>query len=134
LISGNGTEGHKAGRVMLNDQEVPINNMLRVRELSAFIMQDDILLGSMTVREAVTLSARLRLPKSMSDSEKLQRVERTLQMLGLMRCADTVIGDAFNKGISGGEKRRVAVALELIKVSRQRHKGRGHGNDSCSIG
>jgi len=115
LVSGHSTAGAKSGSLRLNSQEVSLDDMMRVRELSAYIQQDDILLGSMTVREAVTLSARLRLPKSMSDSEKLERVERVLGVLGLMKCGDTVIGDAFNKGISGGEKRRTSIALELIK-------------------
>jgi hypothetical protein len=104
VISGNRTEGKTSGTVRLNSQEVSLDDMTRVRELSAYIQQDDILFGSQTVREAVTLSARLRLPKSMSDEEKLERVERVINVLGLTKCADTVIGDAFNKGISGGEK------------------------------
>jgi ABC-type iron transport system FetAB ATPase subunit len=106
VISGNRTEGKSSGTVRLNSQEVSLDDMARVRELSAYIQQDDILFGSQTVREAVTLSARLRLPKSMSDEEKLERVERVINVLGLTKCADTVIGDAFNKGISGGEKVR----------------------------
>lgn len=114
LVSGNPTAGQASGSLLLNGIEV-WDNMSRIRELSAYIQQDDVLFGTQTVREAVTLAARLRLPKSMTDAEKLQRAEDTIAMLGLSKCADTLIGDAFNKGVSGGEKRRVSMALELVK-------------------
>ena len=114
LISGNPTAGRSEGKICLNGIDV-FDSMSRIRELSAFIQQDDILLGTQTVREAIILSARLRLPKSMPDEEKLRRVDDVIEILGLTKCKDTLVGDNFNKGISGGEKRRVSVALELIK-------------------
>jgi ABC-type multidrug transport system ATPase subunit len=114
IVSGNPTAGRTEGAICLNGIDV-FDTMARIRELSAYIQQDDILMGTQTVREAVTLSARLRLPKSMSDEEKLARVADVIAMLGLTKCIDTIIGDAFNKGVSGGEKRRVSMALELIK-------------------
>jgi ABC-type multidrug transport system ATPase subunit len=115
LVSGNPTSGEKSGKILVNSQLVDLASMIRVRELSAYIQQDDILMGTMTVREALSLSARLRLPKSMSIEEKLSRVETTIDMLGLRQCADTLIGNRSIKGISGGEKRRVSMGLQLIQ-------------------
>lgn len=114
IVSGNPTAGKKEGELMINGENV-FDSMARIRELSAFIQQDDILMATQTVREAVTFSAMLRLPKSMPIEAKLARVDEVLDMLGLQKCADTIIGNAFNKGISGGEKRRVSMALELVK-------------------
>lgn len=75
----------------------------------------DSYLGTQTVRETVYLASRLRLPKSLSDAEKLRRADEVMDLLGLNKCADTLVGDAFTKGISGGEKRRVSMAVQIIQ-------------------
>eukprot|EP00913_Durusdinium_trenchii_P012806 g12024.t1 len=59
-------------------------------------------------------SANLRLPKSYSRKEKEELVEKTLKELGLEKCADTYIGDDMIRGVSGGEKKRTCVGIELI--------------------
>eukprot|EP00462_Mataza_sp_D1_P025918 CAMPEP_0175147448 /NCGR_PEP_ID=MMETSP0087-20121206/16001_1 /TAXON_ID=136419 /ORGANISM="Unknown Unknown, Strain D1" /LENGTH=563 /DNA_ID=CAMNT_0016432645 /DNA_START=38 /DNA_END=1726 /DNA_ORIENTATION=- len=80
----------------------------------AYVMQEDALMATATPREALTFSARLRLPRSMSAQEQNERVEKMLSILGITKCADTMIGNVMIKGISGGEKKRVAIAVELI--------------------
>lgn len=76
--------------------------------------QDDTLIGTLTVREMISYSARLRLPDKMSREEKQALVEGTITEMGLQDCADTVIGNWHLRGISGGEKRRVSIALEIL--------------------
>lgn len=76
--------------------------------------QDDNLIGTLTVRETISYSARLRLPDKMSWSEKRALIESTIIEMGLQDCADTVIGNWHLRGISGGEKRRVSIALEIL--------------------
>lgn len=76
--------------------------------------QDDNLIGTLTVRETISYSARLRLPDKMPWSEKRTLVERTIIEMGLQDCADTVIGNWHLRGISGGERRRVSIALEIL--------------------
>lgn len=76
--------------------------------------QDDNLIGTLTVRETISYSARLRLPNKMGRSEKRALVERTIIEMGLQDCADTVIGNWHLRGISGGEKRRVSIAVEIL--------------------
>jgi len=50
-------------------------------------------MGTLTVRENLTFSANLRLPSSLSQKEKRNRVEETLQELGLVSCADTKVSN-----------------------------------------
>ncbi len=50
-----------------------------------------------------------------ADAQVSQRVDVTMQILGLSRAADTIIGDAQTRGVSGGEKRRVTIGVELVK-------------------
>lgn len=76
--------------------------------------QDDNLIGTLTVRETISYSARLRLPDNMPRSDKRALVESTIIAMGLQDCADTVIGNWHLRGISGGEKRRVSIALEIL--------------------
>lgn len=98
-----------SGSVLLNG---------RKRKLSfgtaAYVTQDDNLIGTLTVRETISYSARLRLPDKMGRSEKRALVERTIIEMGLQDCADTVIGNWHLRGISGGEKRRVSIAVEIL--------------------
>lgn len=76
--------------------------------------QDDNLIGTLTVRETIRYSAQLRLPDKLSRSDKRALVESTIMEMGLQDCADTVIGNWHLRGISGGEKRRVSIALEIL--------------------
>lgn len=64
---------------------------------------------NLSVFETIRYSALLRLPSTMSRAEKLQRVESVIASLGLSGCRDTWIGDTVNKGISGGERKRVSI-------------------------
>jgi ABC-type multidrug transport system ATPase subunit len=68
----------------------------------------------LTVRETLLFSARLRLPESISIDEKRNRVEEVMANLGLTHVADSRIGGDGKRGISGGEKRRVSIGVELV--------------------
>ncbi|CAL9753173.1 unnamed protein product [Musa acuminata subsp. burmannicoides] len=81
---------------------------------SAYVTQDDVLMTTLTVREAVYYSAQLQLPDSMSRSEKRERAEATIREMGLEGTMNTRIGGWASKGISGGQKRRVSICIELL--------------------
>ncbi|KAG8931848.1 hypothetical protein FRC02_002035 [Tulasnella sp. 418] len=99
------------GLVTLNGEA----RMKKSRSLVAFVEQeDDYHLPALTVRETLRYAAILRLPKSMSRKRKIARAEEVLRMLGLIECADTLVGGELVKGISGGEKRRLSLAVEMI--------------------
>ena len=60
------------------------------------------------------MSATLRLPKTATVAERNERITSTIKLLNLTKCADTIVGDSNVKGISGGERKRTAIAMELI--------------------
>eukprot|EP00004_Rigifila_ramosa_P026435 TRINITY_DN8231_c0_g2_i1.p1 TRINITY_DN8231_c0_g2~~TRINITY_DN8231_c0_g2_i1.p1 ORF type:complete len:568 (-),score=133.39 TRINITY_DN8231_c0_g2_i1:16-1719(-) len=99
------------GEVRANGQ--PLTPKL-AHHLSGYMMQQEVLMGSLTVQETLEFNAMLRLPKSMPTAEKLQRVEHVLQEIRLTSVRDTRIGNDNIRGVSGGERRRVCIAIELI--------------------
>ncbi|XP_042029528.1 ABC transporter G family member 1-like, partial [Salvia splendens] len=84
----------------------------------AYVAQDDALVTTLTVREAVYYSALLQLPDSMPEFEKRERAEATIKEMGLSDAIDTRIGGWNVKGLSGGQKRRVSICIELLRRPR----------------
>lgn len=77
-----------------------------------YVTQDDILLDTMTVRECIQFSVDLR--TTLPPASKAQKVDKVLDELHLKRVQNNIIGSSLIKGISGGEKKRTAIAVELI--------------------
>ncbi|CAN4119876.1 unnamed protein product [Withania somnifera] len=80
----------------------------------AYVNQEDTLLGTLTPRETITYSAHLQLPTSMTKEEVNDIVEGTIMEMGLGDCADRLVGNWQLRGISGGEKKRLSIALEIL--------------------
>lgn len=81
----------------------------------AFVPQEDTLLPTLTVTECIRYSALLRLPRDMPLGEVHRRVDAVLSELGLRHVADSPIGGGAGiRGISGGERRRVTIGMELV--------------------
>jgi len=78
------------------------------------VTQENVLLGTLTVRETVAYSAHLRLPPTLTKEEVDGIVEGTLMEMGLQECADTIVGTWHLRGISGGEAKRLSIALEIL--------------------
>ena len=66
------------------------------------------------MKETITYSAYLRLPDKMPREDKQALIEGTITEMGLQDCSNTVIGNWHLRGVSGGEKRRVSIALEIL--------------------
>uniref|UniRef100_A0ACD5TRZ8 Uncharacterized protein n=1 Tax=Avena sativa TaxID=4498 RepID=A0ACD5TRZ8_AVESA len=81
---------------------------------SAYVRQEDIFFSQLTVRETLSLAAELQLPDTMSPERKEKYVTDLLFRLGLVNSSDSIVGDAKVRGISGGEKKRLSLACELI--------------------
>uniref|UniRef100_A0A6N2MDE3 ABC transporter domain-containing protein n=2 Tax=Salix viminalis TaxID=40686 RepID=A0A6N2MDE3_SALVM len=99
------------GSVTLNG-EVLESRLLKV--ISAYVMQDDLLFPMLTVEETLMFSAEFRLPRSLSRSKKKARVQALIDQLGLRNAANTVIGDEGHRGVSGGERRRVSIGIDIV--------------------
>ncbi|CAI9766250.1 unnamed protein product [Fraxinus pennsylvanica] len=97
--------------ISLNGHE--ITSQAQLRKICGFVAQDDTLLPLLTVKETLMFSAKFRL-KEMSDRERVDRVEGLMQELGLFHVADSFVGDEENRGISGGEKKRVSIGVDMI--------------------
>uniref|UniRef100_A0A8C5T9C5 ATP-binding cassette sub-family G member 8 n=1 Tax=Malurus cyaneus samueli TaxID=2593467 RepID=A0A8C5T9C5_9PASS len=101
----------KSGKIMINNK--PSTPQL-VRKCIAHVRQDDRLLPHLTVRETLLFVAKLRLPKFFSDSQRKKRVEDVIAELRLRQCANTRVGNEFLRGVSGGERRRVSIGVQLL--------------------
>ena len=66
-----------------------------------------------TVRENVLYSARQRLPRDWPDADVRAFAEAVLATLGIDAVADSVVGDAYARGVSGGERKRANIGMEL---------------------
>ena len=86
-----------------------------LRAISGFVWQDALYHSHLTPREALHFAARLKLSSKITKTEREQRVDALLQAFDLEKCADTKIGNDVVKGISGGEKKRLSIAVEGLK-------------------
>ncbi|KAK1302607.1 ABC transporter G family member 7 [Acorus calamus] len=80
----------------------------------AYVRQEDLFFSQLTVRETLSLAAELQLPNELLVEERDEYVNKLLFRIGLINCADSIVGDAKVRGISGGEKKRLSLACELI--------------------
>ena len=89
-------------------------NLKQQRKILSYVAQEDTLMGSLTVFETVMFAARFHYGFSLTNDKLSVLVENTLHSMGLEDAANTVVGDIFRKGLSGGQKRRLSIAIELI--------------------
>jgi ABC-type multidrug transport system ATPase subunit len=100
-----------SGEICVNGQCM---NDDQYQSIIGYVDQEDTLMDTLTVYETILNSALLRLPRKMSTESKKRRVNETMEALGIMGIADRFIGRTGKRGISGGEKRRVSIACELV--------------------
>ncbi|GAB4848252.1 ATP-binding cassette sub- G member 5 [Ancistrocladus abbreviatus] len=105
-----------AGKVTPQSGSIFIDNKPIKRaqfgKISGYVTQKDTLFPLLTVEETLTFTARLRL--RLSHTELSFRVKTLIQELGLSHVAATRVGDDRVRGISGGERRRVSIGVEVI--------------------
>uniref|UniRef100_A0A3Q4ASF6 ABC transporter domain-containing protein n=1 Tax=Mola mola TaxID=94237 RepID=A0A3Q4ASF6_MOLML len=99
-----------SGEVLVDRAPQPPN----FKCLSGYVVQEDVVMGTLTVRENLRFSAALRLPNSVPQSEKEARVNHLIKELGLTKVADSKVGTQMTRGISGGERKRTNIGMELI--------------------
>ncbi|XP_066549196.1 broad substrate specificity ATP-binding cassette transporter ABCG2 isoform X1 [Amia ocellicauda] len=99
-----------SGDVLIDGAPQPAN----FKCISGYVVQDDVVMGTLTVRENLLFSAALRLPTSISFKDKEERVENVISELGLTKVADSRVGTELIRGVSGGERKRTNIGMELI--------------------
>jgi ABC-type multidrug transport system ATPase subunit len=109
----NGYLPPSGGRVLFNGRDL-YESFDRFRLGIGYVPQDDILHGELTVGEALYFTAKLRLPADTSDGEIERRTDRVLAQLGIAHIRNSRIGTPTHKVVSGGERKRVNVAMELL--------------------
>ncbi|KAJ9538280.1 hypothetical protein OSB04_031013 [Centaurea solstitialis] len=82
--------------------------------MQAYMTQEQALTWTLIVKETIYYSAELQLPKSMPKSEKRERADRTIREMGLQDSMNTRIGGWGIKGLSGGQRRRVSICIQLL--------------------
>ena len=104
----------EGGRLRTNGCTLYNDNPKLSSVRSAYVMQQDVLLSTLTVRETLRYAAELRLPPPITAEERHKVVEDVILELGLKECANTRIGNSSHKGCSGGEKRRTSLAVQML--------------------
>ncbi|XP_014372635.1 ATP-binding cassette sub-family G member 2 isoform X2 [Alligator sinensis] len=99
-----------SGDILINGASRPPN----FKCISGYVIQNDVVMGTLTVRENFEFSAALRLPTSVPEQEKKERVNQIILELGLSKVADSKVGTSIIRGVSGGERKRTNIGMELI--------------------
>ncbi|KAG6840427.1 hypothetical protein C0991_006777 [Blastosporella zonata] len=111
ILARKGKRGTVGGTTLVNGREVADAEF---KGVMGFVDQEDTLMSTLTVYETVLYSALLRLPREMSYEAKKYRTLETMNELGILGIKDSRIGESGKRSISGGEKRRVSIACELV--------------------
>lgn len=102
-----------SGSLRVNNREV---EMSTYKKIIGFVPQEDIMLRELSVYENILHSARVRLPPSWTHQEVRAHVDTIIHALDLDHVKHTRIGDETTRGVSGGQRKRVNIALELAGV------------------
>ena len=110
LAAVDGGDSRISGQILLNGKL----QTRGYRKAVAYVQQDDSLYGTLTVQECIEYSAMLRLPRSMTAEKKQEQVWKTINELHLSHIAHNHIGSSGKVGVSGGERKRVSIGMELV--------------------
>ncbi|PHU03914.1 ABC transporter G family member 28 [Capsicum chinense] len=99
------------GVILINGKPEPVQSY---KKITGFVPQDDIVHGNLTVEENLWFSAWCRLASDLPKPEKVLVVERVIESLGLQPVRDSLVGTVEKRGISGGQRKRVNVGMEMV--------------------
>lgn len=99
------------GVILVNDKHESIHSY---KKIIGFVPQDDIVHGNLTVQENLVFSARCRLSADLQREDRTLVIERVIESLGLQAVSDSLVGTVEKRGISGGQRKRVNVGLEMV--------------------
>lgn len=110
-VLGNARGCTMSGSILVNGRHDSIH---AYKKIIGFVPQDDIVHGNLTVEENLRFSARCRLAADLPKADKVLVVERVIESLGLQGVRDSLVGTVEKRGISGGQRKRVNVGLEMV--------------------
>ena len=105
-----GKTRHTGGVIKVNGHP---KDMAKYKKLIGFVPQDDIVIPELTVRENILHSARCRLPMSWGDKDIQAYVDALISCIGLSHVQHSLVGDATKPVVSGGQRKRVSIGMEL---------------------
>ena len=110
-LAGKAYYGNPTGTIKINGVVRPLNDFKKV---VGFVPQEDIMMRDLTVKENIWFSAQTRLPMNWTTKRKKKYRDATIQVLGLHEIRHAMIGDENTRGISGGQRKRVNIGLEMV--------------------
>lgn len=109
LLAQRKNTGKMSGSILYNNAT---NGLVSL----AYVLQDNVHLALLTVRETIYYAALLRLPEHWPEARKVKRVDTLLKMLSLEHVADNTVGNETIRGISGGQLKRLSIAVEIVHL------------------
>ncbi|KAL5740804.1 hypothetical protein ACOSQ2_029984 [Xanthoceras sorbifolium] len=110
-LAGKPTGCTKTGFILVNGKNESIHSY---KKIIGYVPQDDIVHGNLTVEENLRFNARCRLSADMPKADKVLVIERVIESLGLQAVRDSLVGTVEKRGISGGQRKRVNVGIEMV--------------------
>jgi ABC-type multidrug transport system ATPase subunit len=114
ILAGRLVSNNLTGEILANGKPVDFRSF---RKQSGYVMQSDALFPLLTVKETLFYAAHLRIIGKTYAEREAQALS-TMQLLRLEGVQNTIVGDELNRGLSGGEKRRVSIAVDIIHEPR----------------
>ena len=114
ILAGRLLSENLTGKILANKRPI---NFSSFRKQSGYVMQSDALFPLLTVKETLYYAAHLRI-QGKTYAEREAAAAGTMKLLRLDHVENTIIGDELNRGLSGGEKRRVSIAVDIIHEPR----------------
>jgi len=105
--------GIATGTVKVNNDT---STDLRKDKLCGFVPQDDIVHAELTVFQNLYYNAMTRLPSNMPVEKKKKHVQNVIKVLGLTKVQNALVGSPEKRGVSGGQKKRVNIGMELVAM------------------
>jgi len=110
-LAGRATYGRTCGTLLINGS---VDTIKSYSDLVGFVPQDDIMHSDLSVKENLLIYASLRLPYLKTRKEVMNVVLDVMNILELDRISHSIIGDAEKRGISGGQRKRVNIGMEMV--------------------
>ncbi|BDA44911.1 probable broad substrate specificity ATP-binding cassette transporter at N-terminal half [Coccomyxa sp. Obi] len=110
-LMGTARYGSTRGRLWINGREM---RLARLRRILGYVPQDDIVHEDLTVRENLSYSAKLRCMATEGRAYLSDVVDDVIELLGLRHVQHSVVGSVEKRGVSGGQRKRVNIGLELV--------------------